>query len=220
MRCDMRPDRGQLPHVLCAHGTGIPQGVGQAGMALGTDVGMMVSHRIDMVRIGRWTIMFGMPWLPAFGAPTRRARWAWWRRGRIGRGRFGRVLGMLVEPRFEIGQALTESGVLLLELHDHLLVLGQNGEQGAHDLTNRWRRGSPVCRSNPWWWLALHAASMPGFGMLVKRRRFRWSRSDFVNGYSNLLPRQAERAYHQNCADCGCEWAHRVLERDLCRESA
>jgi hypothetical protein len=35
---------------------------------------------------------------------------------------------MLIEPRFEVGEALRKSRILVLQLHDHLLVLSQNGE--------------------------------------------------------------------------------------------
>ena len=125
---DVRADLGQLPHVLRTHSTSIPQHAVQHGLAGGTAVGMMVAHRVDMVGVRRVSVMFGMPRLPTFGASAGRTCRARRRRGRIGGGRFGRVLGMLIEPRFEVGEALTKSRILLLKLHDHLLVLSQNGE--------------------------------------------------------------------------------------------
>ena len=85
-----------------------------------------------------------MPRLCAFGSPARNTGRAGWCRWRIGGGRFGRVLRMLVELGLEIGE-------LRLELSELLLLLGDNHQQCYKGmLDERGRRGPVIGRDTIW----------------------------------------------------------------------
>jgi hypothetical protein len=107
-----------LPHVLGAHGAGIPPHGRQRTMAGGADRGIVVAHLINMIRIRVGAVVAGMARLAAGLAPTGNPRGAWWCGWWIGRRRFGRVLGVLIQASREVRN-------LRLELVDLRLLLGQ-----------------------------------------------------------------------------------------------
>jgi hypothetical protein len=76
----------------------------------------MVLHDIDLVGLRLGTFMPLVPRLSALGAPTRHPRRTGWRRWWVGRWRFGRILGMLVEAGGKLGHLGLEIGQLLLLL--------------------------------------------------------------------------------------------------------
>ena len=107
-----------------------------------------------------------MPRLPTARPAAGRTHWSWGRVGRIGRGRFGRVVGVLLESRLEIVELLLERGDLLLEGQQWL----SDDECRLHERLHRgWGRG-PICRGDAWWWWlrVVHAGSMWASGEPVK----------------------------------------------------
>jgi hypothetical protein len=76
---------------------------------------------------------------------------------------------MLIESRLEIGQALPEVGVLLLEVRNLLLLEGDDGQERTEKLPHGQWGGGPVLGENiRWWRLQIHRESMPGVGAAVK----------------------------------------------------
>ena len=126
----------------------------------------MVLHSINTVGVRLGTVMPFMPRLAAFGAPARNTSRARWRRWRVGGWRFGRVLRMLVEPGFKIGE-------LRLELSELLLLLGHNRQQGHKGvLYEGGRRGPVIGRETICKWYRLHGDSLPGVAATVLTARF------------------------------------------------
>jgi hypothetical protein len=105
---------------------------------------MMVLHSINMVGVRLTTVMSFVSRLAAFGTPAPNTGRATWRRWRIGGWRFGRVLGMLVKPGFEIGE-------LRLELSELLLLLGHNRQQCHKGVLDEGGRRSPVIGRDTVW---------------------------------------------------------------------
>ena len=69
---------------------------------------------------------------------------------------------MLVQARFQIGNASDQLGNLLL-------LEGDDREGCQQELLHHHRRGSPVFHSNAGWWCArVHRSSMPVVGKAVK----------------------------------------------------
>ena len=87
----------------------------------------MVVHAVDLIRSRNGPLVPEMPRLASGGAPAWSAYGAWRCRWQVRRGRFGRVLGMLIQTGVQIRH-------LLLQLGNLLLLLGnkrQQGEKGA-----------------------------------------------------------------------------------------
>ena len=75
---------------------------------------------------------------------------------------------MLAEASFEVGNALLECDVSLLEL-GNLLLLELDGEQaGADEGAHRGRRGGPIGVPNSCWWrISIHSQSIPAVTQAV-----------------------------------------------------
>jgi hypothetical protein len=76
---------------------------------------------------------------------------------------------MLIETGFELTQALSESGIVLLKLGNLLLLESNDGQKRTNEVPNCHWSGRPVLRSNAvGWCLLVHAASMPSDAAAVK----------------------------------------------------
>lgn len=104
----------------------------------------MVLDSIDMVGVRLRTVVSFVSRLASFGTPARNTGRAGWRRWRVGGRRFGRVLGMLVEPGFKLGE-------LRLELSELLLLLGHNRQQSHKGVLDEGGRRSPVIGRDTLW---------------------------------------------------------------------
>jgi hypothetical protein len=87
----------------------------------------MVVHTVDLIRSRNGPLMPRVPRLASRGAPAWSAYRAWRCRWQVRRGRFGRVLGMLIQADVQIGHLLSELGNLPLLLGNKR----QQGEIGA-----------------------------------------------------------------------------------------
>lgn len=117
---DLGPHNRQLPHVLGLHGAGILP-AGESCLTGRTGRRVVVAERVDVVGIRGGALVARMARLATSLTPTRGARGAGWGRGRIGGGRLGGVLGMLLEPRAQLADLLFQrndprQGGLMLQL--------------------------------------------------------------------------------------------------------
>jgi hypothetical protein len=81
---DMGPHDRKFPHVLRLDCAGIARQIGHAGLALGTDIWIVITHGIEMVRIRRRALVLGVPRLCASSSSARGAGRTRWRAGGIG----------------------------------------------------------------------------------------------------------------------------------------
>jgi hypothetical protein len=141
-----RGDRWQVPHLGRLRRGRIRQGWGEGRRALRAGGGMEWD---DGVRLAPCAGGAGMIWLTATRAPARRFRRARWGAGRIGGGRFGRVLAGLGQTLFEFLHAHGERGDLL----------DQRRDQHA----SRKRPRVPHVGGNAIWWRqwVVHSTSIP-----------------------------------------------------------
>src|SRR5215208_1186913 len=172
MRSNFRAYERQFPDVLGHNRTSIPASLVQLLVTGRADVGIVVLHLGDLLRGRIRALVMRMARLGASFASTRHTRNAWRRGGRVGGRWFGGVLGVLVEPGFQFGNARLEEQVLLLKLGKLLLLEGQDMQEHTDELTDCQWCGRPVVRENPIGWCqVVHAASMPRDTMAVKSRR-------------------------------------------------
>jgi hypothetical protein len=162
VRGDVGAHERHIPHVLDAYRAGIVQGGWQSIMTVRAHGRMMVAHGIDLGRVWLGSLVARMARLSTFATPTRCAGGTWWRRGWVGRRRFGRILRMLVEAGLELSEAC-------LELDELLLLLGEHRQHGANKLPHSLWGGGPFLSGNPRrWCLVVHATSMRCCGTAVK----------------------------------------------------
>jgi hypothetical protein len=185
---NLRTYDGDLPHVLDLDGAGVVAHIRQRVVAGRASIGIVIAHMVNMIRVGRGALVARMPGLAA-GLPSAfPAHGARWRRWRIGRWRFGRVLRMLIEPRFEVGHPLLKICVLLLEVRKLLLLECEDCQQRVEELSHRQWSGGPILGANPSWWrLQIHRRSMRGIGAAVKSVGSDRVRGGLVNGYTICL---------------------------------
>ena len=166
---NLRAHDGQLPHILGLDRAGILAPIRQRTLAGRAGLRIVVAGVVKVIRVGSGTVVGGMPGLTTGLSPTRHPRGAWGCGWRVGRWRFGRVLRMLGQAGFEVGNTHLEVGKLLLLVSKLLLLLRQNGQERTDELAYRARRGRPVVwGETSRWRVAIHAASMPGVGVAVK----------------------------------------------------
>jgi hypothetical protein len=169
--CNLRAHDGEFPHILKLDGTGVAAHVQERVVADRAGIGIVIAHMVDLIRLGGGALVARMSGLAAGLGPTFPAQGAQWRGGWVGRRRFGRVLGMLIEPGFQVGHAGVQLGNLLLLVGNLLLLIRQNAHQGLHALADRQRCSRPVVwgdTDTSRWQVEIHAASMPLIGMSVK----------------------------------------------------
>jgi hypothetical protein len=187
MRGDIGAHDREIPHILGLHRTGIPAHGLQGRLAGRAGVRIVIAHLVDMIRVG--ALVARMPWLSTSLPPTLPARRTRGCGGRIDRRRFGRVLGMLIEPRFESGHMLPEIHILLLELRNLLLLERNDRQQRSEKLPHcQWGCGPVLGENTRWWRLQIHRGSMLGVGAAVKSAGSDRACGGLVNGYvrSNL----------------------------------
>ncbi len=156
MRGDVWLHEWQFPDILCLDRAGILMMTRHGIAARRAGDGVVVLNCGDLLRLRQGTFVFGMPGLTTrfSSAPnvsgTRRGR------GWIRRGWFGRVLGMLVETRFQFSNASGQlRNLLLLERHHR--------ERGQEKVLHRHWRGGPFIWRNPWRWCAgIHRSKYEG----------------------------------------------------------
>ena len=162
VRGDFRAHDRDIPHELGLDGAGIPAQGRQRVTAGRADLRIMIPHLIDLIGVGVGALMARMARLAA-GLPSaghaRRARRC---RGWVGRGRFGRVLGMLLQTGGEISH-------LRVEVHQLLLLLIHHRQHGTNEVPHGQGGSGPgVGRNTSRWWRVVHAPSMPNPGAVVK----------------------------------------------------
>jgi hypothetical protein len=150
------PNGGNLPHILDRRETDRLGRRGDHGGAGRTEAGIVVAHRVNL--IGWWigTVMWGMAWLPRRLAPAVLARRAWWCRWRVRGGWLGPVLGMLIQPRFQVSQALLELGDLVLELGVGVLDHLERDQFAVDKRPDGGWGGGPVGGAYACWRLIVH----------------------------------------------------------------
>ena len=171
VRGDLRTYDRQLPYILRPHRACIALDILQRYLAARAGFRVMIVAVVNVIGVGIGTVMRRMPRLTAGLPPAWHARRTWGCRWRVGRWRFGRVLGVLVELRFEHRDAGLEVGDLLLLVGNQLLLLCQNVQERANKLSHgRWGGSPVVWRDASGWHSSVHSTSMPEIGTLVKER--------------------------------------------------
>jgi hypothetical protein len=136
MSGDVRVDEWQFPDILSLHRTGIPASFVQQTLTGRAGLGVMVAHLRDLLGSWVWALVIWMAFLRTGFASTRHASRAW-RRGRwVGGGRFGGVLGMLIEPGLQLSKLRLKLKQLLLLVGKLLLLQGQDVQEHTDELTD------------------------------------------------------------------------------------
>ena len=151
---------GHLPDLMGVHRDGIGRDGWQGALAVRAGGGC---QRDDLIG-GTWVPLgAGMIGLGTARTPPRRPGWAGRGAGRIGRRRFGRILGGLLE----LGRQHLHLCGQGLHLHCHGLDLPVQVRElrleGQHEVLDGHRGGSPIRRiDHRWWHRCRHRCSIRG----------------------------------------------------------